>query len=126
MLIIGLITGLLSVILGIGGATLLVPILIYFLKMPFNIASGTALFQTLLTSINVTCLHASYNKGVDLILFSTMIISSVFGVHLGAKMAGKINAKFLKLTFALIITAICIQFILITFIKDPISLFIVE
>lgn len=126
LLFIGALTGVLSAILGIGGATILVPMLIYGAGLPFHIASGTALFQTLLSSINITFLYASYSNSVDIILFSTMLISSIFGVHLGSKIATKINSNLLKLTFAFVMTAMCIQFIMITFIKTPANLFTVE
>ena len=84
-IIIGLLVGFIAAIMGIGGAFILVPAMIYIIKMPTKLVPGTSLFVTIFVSVIVTFLH-SFNYGsIDLFLVLMMFVGSIIGVQVGQK-----------------------------------------
>ena len=65
--------------MGVGGAFLMVPAMIYIIGMPTKLIPGTSLFVTLFISAIVTILHASNYGSIDLILVVPLIFGSIFG-----------------------------------------------
>ena len=85
-IIIGLLVGFIAAIMGIGGAFILVPAMIYIIKMPTKLVPGTSLFVTIFVSVIVTFLH-SFNYGsIDLMLVFMLVIGSIIGVQIGQKL----------------------------------------
>ncbi len=108
-LIIGFLVGILAAIMGVGGGFIMIPIMLYLLKMPIHIIVGTSLFQILFTVIEVTFLQAYTNHSVDFVLALIMLISSVPSVQLGAIISKKINSERLKILLALIILSVSVK-----------------
>ncbi|MEC7594943.1 MAG: sulfite exporter TauE/SafE family protein, partial [Pseudomonadota bacterium] len=65
-LLIGFLVGMLSAIMGVGGGFIMVPAMIYLLRMPTNVVIGTSLFQIIFVTSAVTVLHAVENQTVDI------------------------------------------------------------
>ena len=111
-IIIGLMVGFIAAIMGIGGAFILVPAMIYIIKMPTKLVPGTSLFVTIFVSVIVTFLH-SFNYGsIDLLLVFMLVVGSIIGVQIGQKLGEKIDSSGLKalLAFLLLIVGIAIAY----------------
>ena len=76
-ILIGLIVGFIAAIMGIGGAFILVPAMIYIIGMPTKLVPGTSLFVTIFVSAIVTILHAFYYGSIDLMLVMVLILGSI-------------------------------------------------
>ena len=107
-ILLGLIVGFIASMMGIGGAFLMVPAMIYIVGMPVKLIPGTSLFVTIFISAIVTVLH-SFNYGsIDLYLVVPLILGSIVGVQLGQKLGQYIKATDLKSLFALLLCAVSI------------------
>ena len=81
--------------MGVGGAFLLVPAMIYLIGMPIKLIPGTS-FVTIFISALVTVLH-SFNYGsIDLVLVITLIFGSIVGVQVGQKIGQYLDSSHLK------------------------------
>ena len=102
-ILIGLVVGFIAAIMGIGGAFILVPAMIYIIKMPTKLVPGTSLFVTIFVSVIVTFLH-SFNYGsIDLMLVLMLIIGSIVGVQVGQKLGEQIDSSGLKALLAILL-----------------------
>ena len=111
-IIIGLLVGFIAAIMGIGGAFILVPAMIYIIKMPTKLVPGTSLFVTIFVSVIVTFLH-SFNYGsIDLMLVFMLVIGSIIGVQIGQKLGEKIDSSGLRALLAnlLLVVGIAIAY----------------
>ncbi|MBI3600257.1 MAG: TIGR02186 family protein [Nitrospinae bacterium] len=108
----GFIVGILAAIMGVGGGFLLVPLMVYILKMPMHVVVGTSLFQILFTCIEVTFLQAYTNHTVDFILALLLLIGSTIGAQIGASFSRKLKADQLKILLSIIILAVAFKIIL--------------
>ena len=95
-IIIGLMVGFIAAIMGIGGAFILVPAMIYIIGMPTRLIPGTSLFVTIFVSVIVTFLHAFNYGSIDLILVSMLVLGSIIGVQVGQKLGERIDSSGLK------------------------------
>ena len=102
-IIIGLIVGFIAAIMGIGGALILVPAMIYIIGMPTKLIPGTSLFVTIFISAIVTVLHAFNYGSIDLILVSMLILGSIAGVQMGIKIGDYIDSSELKTLLAILL-----------------------
>jgi len=89
-IIIGLIVGYIAAIMGVGGAFILVPAMIYIIGMPTKLIPGTSLFVTIFVSAIVTVLHAFNYGTIDLVLVFVLILGSIIGVQFGQKIGENI------------------------------------
>ena len=105
-IIIGLIVGYIAAIMGIGGAFILVPAMIYIIGMPTKLVPGTSLFVTIFVSAIVTVLHALNYGTIDLILITILILGSIVGVQVGQKIGEKIDSTQFKTILAILILAV--------------------
>jgi uncharacterized membrane protein YfcA len=80
---VGVVVGVLAAIMGVGGGFLMVPAMIYLLRMPTNVVIGTSLFQIIFMAPGVTLMHAYLNHAVDVVLACLLHVGGVFGVHFG-------------------------------------------
>ncbi len=120
-IIIGLIVGFIAAIMGIGGAFILVPAMIYIIKMPTKLVPGTSLFVTIFVSIIVTFLH-SFNYGsIDLLLVLMLVIGSIIGVQLGQKLGEKIDSSGLRALLAILLLFVGIAIAYDTFFAENIK-----
>jgi uncharacterized membrane protein YfcA len=107
---IGFIIGFVGAIMGIGGGFLLVPMLIYFLRVPTSVVIGTSMVLTLVTMGVATLLHAATNHLVDAVLALLLIIGGVIGAQFGARAGQKMAADRLRLLLGLLIVAVGLRF----------------
>ena len=102
-LALGFIIGILSAIMGVGGAFLMVPAMIYLLGMPTRIVVGTSLFQTIFVTANVTFLQAVQNHTVDVVLAFLLLIGGVIGAQIGGRVGARVRAELLRALLALLV-----------------------
>ena len=120
-ILIGLIVGFIAAIMGIGGAFILVPAMIYIIKMPTRLVPGTSLFVTIFVSVIVTFLH-SFNYGsIDLMLVLMLVIGSIFGVQVGQKLGEQIDSSGLKALLAILLLIVGIAIAYDTFFAEEIK-----
>ena len=105
-IIIGLIVGFIAAIMGIGGAFILVPAMIYIIGMPTRLIPGTSLFVTIFVSAIVTVLHAFNYGSIDLVLVSMLVLGSIVGVQCGQKIGESIDSTELKTLLAILLLAV--------------------
>jgi len=119
-IIIGLIVGFIAAIMGIGGAFILVPAMIYIIGMPTRLIPGTSLFVTIFVSVIVTFLH-SFNYGsIDLILVAMLVLGSIVGVQAGQKLGETIDSTGLKTLLAVLLLLVGIAIAYDTFFAEHI------
>ncbi|MCA6226255.1 MAG: sulfite exporter TauE/SafE family protein [Phenylobacterium sp.] len=105
-LALGALAGILSAVMGVGGGFILVPAMIYLLRMPAGVVVGTSLFQIILTTSLTTLLQAGRNQTVDIVLTGLLVLGGVFGAQLGARASSRFRAEELRILLALIILVI--------------------
>jgi hypothetical protein len=99
-LVLGIFVGILAAIMGVGGGFIMVPVMVYLLRMPMHVVVGTSLFQILFTCINVTILQAYTNHTVDFILALILLLGSTLGAQFGAKISKRLKGDQLKIFLA--------------------------
>ncbi len=104
----GLIVGFVASMMGIGGAFLMVPAMIYIVGMPVRLIPGTSLFVTIFISAIVTILHAFNYGSIDLFLVIPLILGSIVGVQLGQKLGQFLDSTELKSLFAMLLLSVSI------------------
>ncbi|MGA2938900.1 MAG: sulfite exporter TauE/SafE family protein [Syntrophobacteraceae bacterium] len=109
VLILGILVGVLSAIMGVGGGFIMVPVMVYMLRMPMHVVVGTSLFQILFTCINVTIMQAWTNHTVDFILALVLLIGSSIGAQLGAKLGKKLRGDQLKILLASLVLVVMVK-----------------
>lgn len=109
--VLGGFVGVLAAIMGVGGGFLMVPIMVYLLRMPMHVVVGTSLFQILFTCIEVTFLQAYTNHSVDFILAVLLLIGSTIGAQIGAVFGRKLKAEQLKILLAVIVLVVTVKIV---------------
>jgi uncharacterized membrane protein YfcA len=117
-ILLGLVVGFVAAMMGIGGAFLMVPAMIYIVGMPVKLIPGTSLFVTIFISAIVTVLH-SFNYGsIDFFLVVPLILGSIVGVQLGQKLGQYLDSNQLKSLFALLLCSVAVAIGYDTFFRD--------
>ena len=120
-ILLGLVVGFVAAMMGIGGAFLMVPAMIYIVGMPVKLIPGTSLFVTIFISAIVTILH-SFNYGsIDLFLVIPLILGSIVGVQLGQKAGQFLDSTELKSLFAMLLVCVAIAIGYDSFFRDKTS-----
>lgn len=117
--------GILVSLMGIGGGFLMIPAMIYILRMPSTVVVGTSLFQIIFIASNATFLQAVTNNTVDIVLAFLMIVSSAIGAQIGARTVYKFDADSMRIFLSMLILGVCIK-ILVTLLAEPQSLYTIE
>ena len=125
-IIIGLIVGFIAAIMGIGGAFILVPAMIYLIKMPTKLVPGTSLFVTIFVSVIVTFLHSINYGSIDLMLVLLLVIGSIIGVQVGQKLGEQIDSYGLKALLAILLLIVGIAIAYDTFFAEEVSNVIIK
>ncbi|HEY0329172.1 MAG TPA: sulfite exporter TauE/SafE family protein [Rhodopseudomonas sp.] len=107
---IGLVIGFIGAVMGVGGGFILVPILIYLLRVPTSTVIGTSMVLTLFTMLIATVLHAVTNHQVDAVLALILMIGGVTGAQFGARAGQRIRGEQLRLLLGLLILAVGVRF----------------
>jgi len=100
-IILGLFVGFIAAIMGVGGAFLMVPAMIYLIGMPTKLVPGTSLFVTIFITGFVVVLHAFTYNTIDLVLVLILITGSIAGVHIGQKTGQRLQGSELKTLLAI-------------------------
>jgi uncharacterized membrane protein YfcA len=116
----GLLIGILSAILGVGGGFVLVPAMIYLLGMPTSVVIGTSNFQVLFVAANVTFLQSATNGTVDVVLALLLIVGGVVGAPIGSRLAAKLPGVALRGLMAVLILGVAAQ-LLVELLHAPAS-----
>lgn len=106
---VGLLSGVLSSLMGIGGGFILVPAMIYILGMPTSVVVGTSLFNTVFITANVTILQAINTHTVDAVLAILILTSGVIGAQFGARIGLRLPAEYLRALLAAMVLAVVIK-----------------
>ncbi|MGO4682959.1 sulfite exporter TauE/SafE family protein [Hyphomicrobium sp. 2TAF46] len=101
--VIGMFVGFISAIMGIGGGFVMIPAMIYLLRVPTVLVIGTSLFQIVFVSATATVLHAVENKSVDIVLATILILGGVFGAQFGTMAGEKIRGEHLRVLLGALI-----------------------
>jgi len=112
-------------LMGIGGGFVMIPVMIYILRMPSSVVVGTSLFQIIFIASNATFLQAVTNNSVDIVLAFLMIISSSIGAQMGTRAGYKVDADNMRSFLALIIFLVCLKMFFSLF-AAPEALYTVE
>ncbi len=108
-LILGFVTGILTILLGVGGGFVMVPAMLYLLGMGAQVVVGTSLFQILFVTIASTMVHSMTTKAVDIVLAVLLLIGSVVGAQLGARFAQKLPPEYLRLLLAALVLIVAFR-----------------
>ncbi|MFY9705116.1 MAG: sulfite exporter TauE/SafE family protein [Desulfobacterales bacterium] len=111
-LFLGGLMGILAAIMGVGGGFIMVPVMVYLLRMPMHVVVGTSLFQVLFTCINVTIMQAYSNRTVDFILALLLLIGSTFGAQVGARLSTRLKEDQLKIFLASLVLLVMVKMLL--------------
>lgn len=111
-LLLGTLVGILAAIMGVGGGFIMVPIMVYMLRMPMHVVVGTSLFQIFFTCVNVTIMQAAFNHTVDFILALILLVGSSSGAQIGARISKKLKGDQIKILLAVIILVVMVQMLL--------------
>jgi hypothetical protein len=110
-IVLGAFVGVLAAIMGVGGGFLMVPVMVYMLRMPMHVVVGTSLFQILFTCIEVTFLQAYTNHSVDFLLAVLLLVGSTFGAQVGTVLGKKLKGEQLKILLAVIVLVVTVKII---------------
>jgi uncharacterized membrane protein YfcA len=108
-LMLGIITGMMTMLLGVGGGFIMVPAMLYILGMGAQVVVGTSLFQILFTTIATTMIHSVTTRAVDIVLALLLLSGGVIGAQVGARLAMKIDPARLRLGLAIIVLLVALQ-----------------
>lgn len=107
----GGLVGILAAIMGVGGGFLMVPVMVYILRMPMHVVVGTSLFQILFNCIEVTFLQSYTNHSVDFILAVLLLLGSTLGAQVGAVFGRRLKGEQLKIILAVIVLAVTVKIV---------------
>jgi uncharacterized membrane protein YfcA len=107
--LLGLLVGVLTVSLGVGGGFVMVPAMIYLLGMAAQVVVGTSLFQILFVTAATTLIHATTTKAVDIVLAVLLLVGSATGAQIGSRFAMKLKPEYLRLMLALLVLAVAVR-----------------
>ncbi|EJN05356.1 putative permease [Phyllobacterium sp. YR531] len=106
ILVLGAAIGFLSSIMGVGGGFIMVPAMIYLLKMPTNVVIGTSLYQIVFVTAFTTVMQATTNQSVDIVLAFLLMSGGVIGAQYGARIGQKLRGEQLRALLALLVLAV--------------------
>ena len=118
----GVFVGMMSAIMGVGGGFILVPAMLYVLRMRAQVVVGTSLFQIIITTAMTTVLQSGRNQTVDIVLSTILLLGGVIGAQYGARLSGRFRAEELRALLAIIVLLVGIYMGLELFVR-PSDLF---
>lgn len=124
----GALTGLLVALMGIGGGFIMLPLMLYVLRMPPSVVVGTSLYHMTFTTAFTTLMHAVTTQTVDVVLAALLLVGSVVGAQLGARWAHRLPIHYLRALLALIlfVVALCLAYSLFITPSNIFTLTIIE
>jgi len=116
-LLLGMVVGVLTMLLGVGGGFIMVPAMLYLLGMGTQVVVGTSLFQILFVTIATTMVHALTTGAVDIVLAGLLLLGSVTGAQVGARFAQKVKPEYLRMALAVIVLLVAARMAVGLFIR---------
>jgi uncharacterized membrane protein YfcA len=110
-IVLGCFVGILAALMGVGGGFLMVPVMVYLLRMPMHVVVGTSLFQILFTCVEVTFLQAYTNHTVDFTLAVLLLLGSTVGAQIGTVFGKRLQGEQLKILLAMIVLAVTVKIV---------------
>jgi uncharacterized membrane protein YfcA len=95
--------------MGVGGGFIMVPAMIYLLRVPTNVVIGTSLFQIMFVTMFTTIAQSATNQTVDIVLALILMVGGVIGAQFGARAGQKLRGEQLRALLALIVLGVCIR-----------------
>ncbi len=111
-LILGVIVGILTMLMGVGGGFIMVPAMLYILGMSAKVVVGTSLFNILFVTMAATMVHAMTTKAVDIVLAGLLLLGSVIGAQLGTRIGTAVRPELLRLALAGLVLAVAVRMFL--------------
>jgi len=108
-LLLGVVTGIATMLMGIGGGFMLVPAMLYVLGMSAGVVVGTSLFQIMFVTMATTMMHALTTRAVDMVLAVLLLLGSVTGAQVGARLALSVRPERLRLALAAIVLVVAFR-----------------
>lgn len=109
VIVLGMLVGVLAAIMGVGGGFIMVPAMIYLLRVPTNVVIGTSLFQIIFVTGYTTIIQSTTNQTVDVVLAFILMVGGVIGAQLGAAAGHKLKGEQLRALLGLLVLAVCIR-----------------
>ena len=107
--LLGVATGILTMLLGVGGGFIMVPAMLYLLGMTTQVVVGTSLFQILFVTMASTLVHSLTTKAVDLVLAMLLLLGSVTGAQVGTRLSRKIRPEYLRIGLSFVVLVVAIR-----------------
>ncbi|RDC59257.1 hypothetical protein HME9302_00444 [Alteripontixanthobacter maritimus] len=111
-LLLGVIVGTLTLLMGVGGGFILIPAMLYILGMSAKVVVGTSLFNILFVTMATTMVHALTTKSVDIVLAGYLLLGSVIGAQFGTQIAQKAKPEILRFILAAIVLAVAVRMLI--------------
>lgn len=108
-IMIGFLVGAMSAIMGVGGGFIIIPAMIYLLRMPTNVVIGTSLVQIIGVAIVTTLLQATSNYAVDIVLAAILVVGGVVGAQFGVRAGAKLRGEQIRFLLALLVLAVALK-----------------
>ncbi|RZI46303.1 sulfite exporter TauE/SafE family protein [Rickettsiales endosymbiont of Peranema trichophorum] len=124
-LIIGFGGGFVVSVMGIGGSIIIIPSMIYILKISEPFTAGTTHFQIVFTTIIATILHSMTSHNLDIVLSSILMLGTAFGVQIGVRIGAKWHPENYRILLALVLVLLCVQ-VAYGIVATPRSLYSIE
>ncbi|TAV04000.1 sulfite exporter TauE/SafE family protein [Rhizobium ruizarguesonis] len=102
----GFAIGILTSIMGVGGGFIMVPAMIYLLRIPTNVVVGTSLFQIIFVTAYTTIVQAATNFSVDIVLAFILMVAGVIGAQYGVRVGQKLRGEQLRALLGLLVLAV--------------------
>ncbi|WP_377276846.1 sulfite exporter TauE/SafE family protein [Rhizobium sp. R86522] len=101
--------GILTSVMGVGGGFIMVPAMIYLLRIPTNVVVGTSLFQIIFTTAYTTIVQAAANYSVDIVLAFILMVAGVIGAQYGVRVGQKLRGEQLRALLGLLVLAVGVR-----------------
>jgi uncharacterized protein len=101
--------GILTSVMGVGGGFIMVPAMIYLLRIPTNVVVGTSLFQIIFVTAYTTIVQAATNYSVDIVLATILMVAGVIGAQYGVRVGQKLRGEQLRALLGLLVLAVGVR-----------------
>ncbi|MDP2732235.1 MAG: sulfite exporter TauE/SafE family protein [Hoeflea sp.] len=109
VILLGFAIGILTSVMGVGGGFIMVPAMIYLLRIPTNVVIGTSLFQIIFVTAYTTVVQAATNFSVDIVLAALLMSAGVIGAQYGVRVGQKMRGEQLRAGLALLVLGVGIR-----------------
>ena len=103
------VVGIMTAFMGVGGGFIMVPAMVYLLRMPAHVAVGTSLFQVLFTCMGATLMQSASNHSVDVVLALVIAAGSTIGAQLGARVSRYLRGEQLLIVLGVLALVVCLK-----------------